>query len=307
MRYRRLGRTDIEVSVIGVGTWQLGGEWGKDFTADEVRSMLNRARDLGVNLVDTAECYGDHVSEQLVGQAIAGSREHWVVATKFGHRYLGDHARSQEWSALEVIGQLERSLRALGTDYIDVYQFHSGDDAAFDNDELWEALRDRVAAGVIRHLGVSLGSNTNMYQVQRATEVGAGVIQVVYSRLDTEAEAAVLPTCLREDLGVLAREALAGGLLTGKYPPGSRFSEPSDTRSRRPEAEVERRLVAAQAIKDAEVPEGVPMAAWAMAWCLANPAVTAVLPGCKSIAQLEANVAAADLVVVRADPSLPAG
>ena len=298
MRYRRLGRTEVEVSVIGVGTWQLGGEWGKDFTPAEVSSMLDRARHLGVNLIDTAECYGDHVSESLVGQAIAASREQWVVATKFGHRYLGDHDRSQQWSADQVIGQLERSLRALRTDYIDLYQFHSGDRLAFDNDDLWEALRGRVAAGVIRHLGVSLGSNTDVEQVERATEVGAEVIQVVYSRLDREPEVGVLPGCRRHDLGVLAREALAGGLLTGTYPPGTRFTDPSDTRSRRPVAEVERRLTAAQAIRDAEVPDDVPMSSWAIAWVLANPGVTAVLPGCKSVAQLEANVAAADLAVI---------
>jgi len=132
MRYRRLGRTGLDVSVIGVGTWQLGGEWGKEFTQREADTILGRARELGMNLVDTAECYGDHVSEELVGPAIARHRDDWVLATKFGHRYLGDGERRDEWSAAEVLAQLERSLRALGTDHIDVYQFHSGSDAVFD-------------------------------------------------------------------------------------------------------------------------------------------------------------------------------
>jgi aryl-alcohol dehydrogenase-like predicted oxidoreductase len=139
----------------------------------------------------------------------------------------------------------------VGTDYIDVYQFHSGDDVAFDNDDPWEALRGRVAAGVIRQLGVSLGSNTNLHQVQRA---GAGVIQLVYSRLDTECEAQVLPAARANNLGVLAREALAGGLPTGTYPPGTRFTDPADTRSRRPAAEIELRLIAAQDLRKTEVP-----------------------------------------------------
>lgn len=295
MRYRRLGRTDLQVSVVGFGTWQLGGEWGKDFTPAEVSALLTRAAELGVNLIDTAECYGDHLSESLIGAALPGSREDWVIATKFGHRYLGDHARTQQWSARAVLAQLDRSLRALRTDYVDLYQFHSGDDAAFDDDELWDALAGRVAAGAIRHLGISLGSSTNRHQVERALEVGASVIQVVYSRLDTEPEADTFPRAQASDLGVLAREALAGGLLSGKYPPGSRFTDPTDTRARRPAAQIEARLRAADKIKTTEVPAGVPMATWALAWCLANPAVTAVLPGCKTLAQLDANAAAADL------------
>lgn len=299
MRYRRLGRTDIEVSVVGVGTWQLGGEWGRQYEVGEVAGMLGRARDLGVNLVDTAECYGDHVSESLVGRAIAGSREDWVVATKFGHRYLGDHERAQQWSVAEVLAQLDRSLRALRTDYVDVYQFHSGDDPAFDNDELWEALRGRADAGVIRHLGVSIGSATNTHQVARAVDVGADVIQLVYSRLDTQAEAAVLPLAQRNDLGVLAREPLAGGLLSGRYRPGDRFTDPADTRSRRPVEQVDARIAAALAVQRDEAPADQPMAAWALGWCLAHPAVTAVIPGCKSIRQLEVNASAADLDVPR--------
>jgi aryl-alcohol dehydrogenase-like predicted oxidoreductase len=242
MKCRRLGRTDLTVSVIGVGTWQFGGDWGQDFSQAEADAILGRARDLGINLVDTAECYGDHLSESLVGKAIARDREHWIVATKFGHRFTGPHHGREEWSAGEVVGQLERSLRALGTDHVDVYQFHSGSDEAFDQDELWEALRAQVDAGKVRHLGVSIGSNTNTHQTDRATEVGAGAIQVIYSRLDREPEVAVLPSCERQDLGVLAREALAGGLLSGKYAPGTRFTNAADTRSRRPADETDRRL-----------------------------------------------------------------
>lgn len=118
------------------------------------------------------------------------------------------------------------------------------------------------------------------------------MIQIVYSRLDTEPEADVLPLGQASDLGVLAREALAGGLLSGQYPPGARFTDPSDTRSGRPVAQIEARLRVADQIKECEVPDGVPMTAWALAWCLASPAV---LPGCQALAQLDANAAAADI------------
>ncbi len=299
MRYRRLGRTELRVSVVGVGTWQLGGEWGRQYDAKEVAEILGRARELGLNLIDTAECYGDHTSEELIGRAIAGSRDHWVLATKFGHRYTTDHEREQEWSVGQVLAQLERSLRALRTDHIDLYQFHSGSDEQLDNDELWAALHERVQAGVIGHLGVSIGATTNVHQARRAVEVGASVLQVVYSRLDTEPEGGILPVAERDDLGVLAREPLAGGLLGGRYRPGTRFTDPTDTRSRRPPEQIDRRLEEAMVVQQREVPAGQPMAAWALAWCLANPAVTAVIPGCKSPAQVEANAAASDLVAPR--------
>src|SRR5437867_4674769 len=125
MKYRRLGKTELKVSVIGLGTWQFGGEWGKDFSPEEVRDLVARAKDLGINLIDTAECYGDHLSESLIGDAIRGDRAAWVVATKFGHKYHGYMNRTDERSAGDVRVQLEDSLRALKTDYVDIYQYHS--------------------------------------------------------------------------------------------------------------------------------------------------------------------------------------
>jgi aryl-alcohol dehydrogenase-like predicted oxidoreductase len=294
VKFRRFGKTGLNVSVVGVGTWQLGGEWGKEFTAAEADAILGRARDLGVNLVDTAECYGDHVSEELVGHAIAAHRDHWVVATKFGHRYLGDGRRRDEWSADEVVAQLERSLRALRTDRIDLYQFHSGPDRDLHNEELWQALAEQKRLGKIRHLGISVGDNTAVDQVTYAAEVGADAVQVVYSRIDREPEDLLLPTCIERDLAVLAREALAGGFLSGKYLPGTTFTDPTDTRSGRDPDETEARLLEVQRLAD-EVPADVDMATWALAWVLRHPATTAVIPGCKSVAQVEANVQAAQL------------
>src|SRR5687768_11392752 len=148
MRYRTLGSTGMSVSVVGVGTWQFGGEWGKQFVQPEVDAMLGRARDLGINLLDTAECYGpDHLSESLVGRAIEKEREKWIVATKFGHRFTGFLKRSDERDVEHVREQLEGSLRALRTDYIDLYQYHSVRDEEFDNPALWEFLREQKRLG----------------------------------------------------------------------------------------------------------------------------------------------------------------
>ncbi len=302
MKYRRLGKTDLKVSVVGVGTWQFGGEWGRPFTPLEADQILGRAKELGINLIDTAECYGDHTSETLIGQAIEKDRESWIVATKFGHKFHGNFERIQLWSAREVLEQLEASLKALRTDHVDLYQFHSGSDEAFDQDELWQMLNEQVTAGKIRHLGISISNQSeNLYQVEQAGKVGASAIQVVYNRLEQIPEQRVFPSCQEQDLGVLARVPLASGFLSGKYKPGQTFTNKDDVRSRHDAAEVQKKLELVQEIQQTEVPEGVDMVSWALAWCLQHPAVTCVIPGCKSVAQVEANARAADLDMVRDD------
>ncbi len=295
MKYRRLGRTDLRVSVVGVGAWQFGGEWGKDYTQGEVDAVIGAARDHGINLIDTAECYGDHLSERLVGQAVKGERDEWVIATKFGHHYNDRFDRDYLWSAADVRKQLEDSLRALQTDYVDLYQFHSGGDDVFDNDELWTMLQKQVQAGTVRNLGISIANTISVHQAESALKVGAGALQVVYNRLDRQPEEAVFPAALRDDLGVLARVPLASGFLSGKYRPGASF-EANDVRSRREREQVEAALREADEIRRTEVPEGVDMAAWALAWCLRHPAVTCVIPGCKNPEQVASNAASVELV-----------
>jgi aryl-alcohol dehydrogenase-like predicted oxidoreductase len=320
VKYRRLGKTGLRVSVVGVGTWQLGGEWGRRFTQHEVDQLLGRAGDLGVNLVDTAECYGNHLAEALIGQAIHQQRDDWVVATKFGHQFHPEAmaqarwspvaVRTDHWTPKDVIAQLEASLRALETDHVDIYQLHSGPDEVFDQDDLWAALNQQVAKGTIRHLGVSLGSD-NLYQARHAGEVGASVVQVGYNRLDRTAEQGVLQACLDQDLGVVAREPLANGYLSGKYRPGTQISASDDWRSGHDSAEVRRKLELVDEIGRTEVPGGVAMAPWALAWCLQHPAVSCAVAGSKSVEQLESNASAADLDLVRDDrpqaPVVPEG
>lgn len=296
MKYRRLGKTNLKVSVIGVGTWQFGGEWGKAFTQAEADAILDQAKESGINLIDTAECYGDHTSESLIGNYVARNRrEDWVIATKFGHHFHGHQERTQHWSPKEVLEQLEASLKALKTDYIDLYQFHSGNDEAFDQDELWTLLDKQVQAGKIRHLGTSIGSNDNLHQTAASTKVNSQAIQVVYNRLDRKPEERVFPSCEEQDLGVLARVPLASGYLSGKYKPGAVFPD-NDVRNRHDREQTILRLEEAARIRENEVPAGMDMATWALAWCLKHPAVTAVIPGCKSPEQVISNAAAAEYV-----------
>ncbi|SDS64576.1 Predicted oxidoreductase [Paenibacillaceae bacterium GAS479] len=296
MKYRRLGKTDLNVSVVGIGTWQFGGEWGMDFSQDEVDAILDKGAELGINLIDTAECYGDHLSEEFIGRYLSRrQREDWIVATKFGHHFHERFTRTDVFTADDVVRQLDASLKALQTDYVDLYQFHSGPDAVFDNDELWTVLDKQIAAGKIRHLGTSIGSNDNLHQTEASTRVGSKAIQVVYNRLDRTPEERVFPSCQAQDLGVLARVPLASGYLSGKYKPGTEFGA-TDVRHRHDAELVQRRLEEVQQIAREEVPQGVNMAAWALAWCLRHPAVTSVIPGCKNPEQVQGNADAVELV-----------
>jgi myo-inositol catabolism protein IolS len=230
-----------------------------------------------------------------------------VVATKFGHRFHAERmreaewdpgtVRSDQWSPGEVVEQLDASLRALGTDYVDILQSHGGTAEHFATPGLWEALRDRVRAGKVRHLGISLDPGDRQ-RVQRAPDVAAEVVQVTYNRLNRGAEDEVLPTVARHGCGVLAREPLANGYLSGKYRPGSRITSPHDWRSFNDPQEVEAKLETVAQIEATEVPAGLPLARWALAWCLQHPAVGAVIPGSKTVEQLESNVAAGELDLV---------
>jgi aryl-alcohol dehydrogenase-like predicted oxidoreductase len=296
MRYRVLGSTGLRVSVIGVGTWQFGGEWGHAFSQSEVDAILDGAADAGINVIDTAECYGDHLSEKLIGDYLSRrDRSTWVVATKFGHHFHQFMDRTDHFSALEARRQLEASLRALRTDFIDLYQFHSGPEAAFLNLELWSMLDQSKRSGKVRHLGVSIPGKGSELQAREAMRLGAESLQVIYNRLDRRPETMYFPHVQRDNLGVLARVPLASGLLTGKYHPGATFPA-NDVRATFDAERMNQDLAAVERIRHTEVPAGVPMAQWALAWCLKNPLVSAVIPGSKNPAQVKANAAAAQRV-----------
>jgi len=306
MHYRVLGSTGLRVSVIGVGTWQFGGEWGRSFSQDDVDAILDAAAELGINLIDTAECYGDHLSEQLIGDYLSRrDRSRWIVATKFGHHFNKLLDRTEEFSPADVDRQLAASLRALRTETIDLYQFHSGPDSVCLDEGLWTMLAKQKNAGAIRHLGISILGKGSELQAQEARRLGAEVLQVYYNRLDRRPEQLYFPHAQRDNLGILARVPLASGFLTGKY--GSDASFPAnDWRSTFDAAKVRHDLAEVERIQQTEVPAGVPLAQWALAWCLKDPLVTAVIPGCKDVAQLQANASASELVAEIEAPKGPA-
>lgn len=300
MKYRRLGKTNLRISTVGLGTWQFGGEWARDFSQADADAILQTARDTGINLIDTAECYGDHTSESLIGNAVHKDRDRWIIATKFGHAFHGFLKRTDERTPQDAVRHLEASLRALRTDHVDILQYHSFRNEEFDNPELQQMLIKLKQQGKVRHIGNSISPNDNLHQTDASEQAQVEVIQVLYNRLDRNPEQGVFKSCQRQDLGVLARVPLASGFLSGKYKPGDRFPS-DDVRSGYKPEQLEAWLVEAQNIAQTEVPPGVPMTTWALAWVLQHPAVTAVIPGCKNPRQVRDNAAAADLDIVRDD------
>jgi len=299
MQYRRLGSTEINTSVIGLGTWQFGGEWGKTFTPEDVKAIIMEAENQGINFIDTAECYGDHLSEKLIGEAVKDRRESWVIATKFGHHYHAFLDRTMDFSVEGVRKQLELSLSALQTDYLDLYQFHSGTLPDYLNRRLWEMLNKEKERGRILHLGVSISNSISpedkIRQMEMAEDFGIETVQIVYNRLQRFPERNIFPLCVKYDAGVLVRVPLASGLLSGKYQPGHRFTG-EDVRASRNEEDIEDDLIRVQQIKEREIPGGTDMAAWALAWCLRQETISCVIPGCKSPEQVRANAQAVKLL-----------
>ncbi len=297
MIYRTLGKTGAEVSVVGVGTWQFGGEWGIDFRQKTVDSIFRTAKECGINLIDTAECYGDHLSESLIGTAIAEDRDDWFLATKFGHHFNGNFERSEPRSAVDVVKQLEDSLRALKTDVIDLYQYHSwGDDEIF-ADDVQAVLLKAKDQGKVRFLGNSVrGKGDSTDQIRQSSAQSIDAIQIVYNRLRREPEEGAFEICKQQNLGVLARVPLASGYLSGKYEPGHKFAG-NEMRGKWHEDEQRDLWLAEVAvIQKEEVPDGVDMAQWAISWCLNHPAVTCVIPGVKNADQVRSNAAAVGLL-----------
>ena len=308
MKYRRLGKSGLEVSVIGVGTYQFGGEWGKDFTRREAEAILDAAADCGINLIDTAECYGNHLAEQFVGHYIHDKRSKWILATKFGHQFHGFQNRSRRWRPEEVRRQIEDSLQALRTDYIDILQYHSPSEQELATPGLKELLELEVRAGKIRHLGISLSSSccraAGCGQVEKAPELNVQVMQILYNRLERNPEERILPLCRELDLGVITRVPLASGLLSGKYRSGYRFPE-NDVRAHRQPTEVEEMLREVERIRREDLPEGMFLSSWALAWCLKHPAVSCVIPGCKSVQQVVQNAQTAQFIELTHPQDIP--
>jgi len=289
--YRPLGRTGVRVSAIGIGGNQFGGR------VDEagVSSILDRALELGVNFIDTAEGYGNGASEELLGRAMVGRRSEFVVATKTGVASLPPGRLSRR----TMVRSLEASLKRLQTDHIDVYYLHFPDPGT-PPDETWRGLEDMVGSGKVLYPAVS---NHPAWQVARAVGIAVrnnavppAAAQSEYHLLDRRPEAELLDACRALEVSFVPHTPLAGGFLTGKYLPGA--AVPQGVRGHGNERFQKRWLTesnfaAIQRFIEFAQASAHSLAELAFAWLLAHPVVCSVIAGVTSADQLEANVKAA--------------
>ena len=304
MRYRTLGRTGLQVSEVGFGAWAIGGPaklgdveigWGEVDDAMSLRAV-EAAYDAGVTFFDTADVYGAGRSEVLIGKALKSRRDRVVIATKVGNRTTAGGAWVKDFSKQWITEAIDASLARLGMDYVDLYQLHSATDTAHYRDETFEALNALKAAGKIRYYGISVGPCAHGPWVIRNTP--ADTIQVVYNMLEREPEAELLPLAQAQGIGIIARVPLASGFLTGKFTRDTQFA-PNDHRSRTYPPEKVRQIVGQVAKLDfLTEKKDKTLARAALQYCLAHPAVSAVIPGAKTPEQARANAAASDGVLL---------
>jgi aryl-alcohol dehydrogenase-like predicted oxidoreductase len=301
MEYRSLGTTGWKVSEIGFGAWAIGGDvWGRTDDAESMRA-LHRAIDLGVNFVDTADVYGDGHSERLVGRLRKERKEAIVVATKAGRR-LDPHVASG-YDRANLTAFVERSLRNLDTDAIDLLQLHCPPGEVYEMPEVFGILDDLVAQGKLRHYGVSV---ERVDEAVRAIEYPrVQSVQIIFNLFRQKPAERFFELAKARRVAILARVPLASGLLTGKLRPDTVFAE-SDHRTfnRRGEAfdvgetfsgvDYEVGLRAVDELR-ALVPVGATMAQLALRWILMFDTVTTTIPGARNAEQAGSNVRAADL------------
>ncbi|WP_433500874.1 aldo/keto reductase [Sphaerimonospora sp. CA-214678] len=304
MEQRVLGRTGRQVGVVGLGAWQLGGDWGEVSEADAL-ATLNAAVDAGVNFIDTADVYGDGRSEKIIGRLLR-ERSGLTVATKMGRRVL---QTPEAYKLGNFRAWTDRSRANLGVDTLDLVQLHCPPTAVFDDDEVFDGLDTLVAEGSIAAYGVSV--ETVGEALTAISRPGVASVQIILNMFRLKPLDEVLPAAAKAGVGIIARVPLASGLLTGRYGPQTVFAE-SDHRNfnRQGEAfdvgetfsgvEYGVGLQAADRIREL-VPAGMTMAQFALRWIIDQAGVSVVIPGARNSRQVRANVVAADLPPLTAE------
>ena len=297
MKTRKLGNSELELTTMGLGTWAIGGPWQYGWGPqddNESIAAIHRALDLGVNWIDTAAVYGAGHSEEVVGRALKGHvREQVFVATKCGRIPQPDGPPKGDLRPVSIRAELEASLRRLGTEYIDLYQFHWPDnETGTPVEESWATMAALCEEGKIRYAGVS---NFDVPLLERCEAVRhVDSLQPPYSLLRRDAEAELLPWCLRNGTGVVVYSPMQAGLLSGTFSM-DRVAE-DDWRRRSPyfqEPALSRNLAFVERIRPIAERHGKTPGQLAIAWTLMNPAVTSAIVGARRPSQVEQNVGAA--------------
>ncbi|GAB4519682.1 MAG: aldo/keto reductase [Anaerolineae bacterium] len=301
MKYRMLGRTGYNVSEISFGAWAIGGTWGH-VPEDDAMAALNEAIDQGINFIDTADVYGDGRSERFIAQLLKDRPEEIIVATKAGRR-LSPHTAEGYADQAQMTAFVERSLKNLDVEALDLVQLHCPPTDAYYMPEVFGLMDDLVQAGKIKHYGVSVEKVEEA--LKAITFPNVKTVQIIFNMFRLRPAELFFEEAKKHNIGILARVPLASGLLTGKMTRQSTFDQ-DDHRNfnRQGEAfdkgetfsgvDYDTGLQAVEEIR-AMLPEGVTMAQFALRWILMFDAVTCAIPGAKNPQQARDNARAADL------------
>jgi aryl-alcohol dehydrogenase-like predicted oxidoreductase len=300
VKYRELGSTGWRVSTISFGAWAIGSAWGQVDATESLRA-LHEAVDLGVNFFDTADVYGDGQSERLLAQLRHERPEEIIVATKAGRR-LDPHT-SEGYNAANLTAFVERSLKNLETESLDLLQLHCPPIEVYYRPNVFEVLDELVQQGKIRRYGVSV---ERVEEALKAIEFpNVCSVQIIFNMFRQRPADLFFGEAAKRKVGILARLPLSSGMLTGKLNQNSKFaSDDHRNFNRQGEAfdrgetfsgvDYETGLAAIEELRSL-LPEGMTMAQFALRWILMFDAVTCAIPGAKREAQVEENVRAADL------------
>ena len=295
MEYRMFGQTDITVSVLGFGCWEMGGTYG-DIDDSQVTAAVHRAIDLGINCFDTAPAYGRGQSERTLGKALGPRRKDVVVVTKCGVGYR-DRPKGRDSRMVSIMASVEQSLGDLQTDYLDVLLIH-WPDLTTPFDETMHALDSVVQQGKVRAVGVS---NFTLNQIKECTATHRiDVVQYGLNMFDRRMEQEMFPYFLEQGIGVMVYGPLAFGLLTGAFTEDTTFGQ-NDWRATggRPgwnvgvfaEEHFQRNVRVVEELKPIAQRRGKKMPHLALRWVLSNPAVSVALVGTRTVEELEDNMA----------------
>jgi aryl-alcohol dehydrogenase-like predicted oxidoreductase len=299
MEYREFGRTGWEIASVGFGAWAIGGTWGPVEDAESLRT-LHRALDLGVNFFDTADVYGDGRSERLLARLKKERSDPFYIVTKAGRR-LDPHVASG-FTRANLTAFIERSLKNLDTDTLDLVQLHCPPGEVYYMPEVFGILDDLVKQGKLRFYGVSVEKVEEALKAIEYPNVQS--VQIIFNIFRQRPMELFFPEAIRRKVGILARVPLASGLLTGKLSAQTKFDQDDHRLFNRQGASFDRGetfsgvdyAIGLQAVDElrALVPQGMSMASFALKWILMFDAVTTTIPGAKHPAQVEDNARAAD-------------
>jgi len=298
MKFRKLGKTGLEVSEIGFGAWAIGGGWGPQEDADSL-AALNRAIDMGLNFIDTAAGYGDGRSERLIGQVLKNRKEKVWVATKTppmsGWWPPSPYDKVEDRYPEKYLREnVETRLKNLGVDTIDVLQLHTWVRAWNKNPKPFEVLKKLQSEGKIRYIGVSTPEPDQDCVNDLMRGGWVDTVQLIYNIFEQDVAAELLPLAQECNVGIIVRVVFDEGALTGKFTADTKFAE-GDFRNRYFAGDrLQRAVQRADKLKQDFAYTGLSLPDLALKFALAHPAVSTVIPGIRNIKQAEANIGVSD-------------